>query len=350
MAPARLGIILAAALVLGPVPSSAAPANRALTWLTKALTGPRRPFEGRQRTIVSTKTGSVETEVRVSADGKGAMRRSFEKGSGKGLVLLQTANATYQKSPGGAFHILPAVKSGDPAATARQIVTNYRVSVIGEVRAIGRKATQVKVAARYPYNPSRLLWVDNVTGLVLRDELFAPDGRRRSLTEFLSVTFAQQRASDFTPPKGASPATGMVGPGSFASMPSARAVEVETGRSVPIPSHLPPGYRVTTYGVMTTGGGFKTPAVRYSDGLASFTVFVRGARPGGAGVGGPRGRGRGAGPHRFGRRAGVDAVGATTSQESVQQSIVTYTSRSAAYIAIGDIAAAELVRVVKSLP
>ncbi len=336
-----------ASLLLAPSAVRALPDESPRRWLAKALAGPSRPYEGKQRTTVTAQSGSVSSQVTVSADGRGAVRRVFESGPAEGVILLQTGGTTYQRSRDGAYQALPAVEAGDPAAIARQIVANYRVSFGGYAQMLSRKAVLIKVAARYPYNPSRTLLIDHATGLILRDELFAPNGKRRSLSEFISVRFVPQPASSFAPPAGAAPTSTAYGPASFSSRSSAKAVESETGRPVPTPAHVPPGFRVTTFGVMTTGSGWKTPAVRYGDGLASFTIFVRGSRPG---LGGPRGRGRGPGPHRFGRGGGSDSVGDFTSEEDVQRSVITHTTRSAVYIAIGDIAASELARVVRSLP
>lgn len=316
--------------------------------LRSALRGPTRPYEGIQRTVVYGDTATTESRVRVRSDGRGGIRREFQTGPAAGAVVIQRGADSWQKPPGGAFERMPSASGPDPRAVAATMATNYAISVAEGRPILGRKVKRVAVKARRTFNPSRALHVDAV-GLVVRDELFAPDGRRRSVTEFVSVTFGPQTPASFAVPAAARAGAAGYGPGSFSVRSSASAVRTETGRPVPAPAHVPEGYSVSTYGIMTTGSGLKTPAARYSDGLASFTIFVRGARPG------PpegRGRGRGGGPRRLGRgpHGFMGSDGSETVESDRQRVIVTFSSRQAAYILIGDLASDELVRVARSLP
>lgn len=91
---------------------------------------------------------------------------------------------------------------------------------------------------------------------------------------------------------------------------------------------------------MTTGSGRLMPAVRYSDGLAAFTVFQRGW---GAGAGrGMRWRG--------GRAGGGSGNASCVGQSDRQRSVVTVAATQSNYLLVGDIAESELMRVAKSLP
>jgi hypothetical protein len=234
---------------------------------------------------------------------------------------------------------------------AAVIAANYHLRVEDGGTVAHRRATRISIVPRRTYNPSRALYVDAGTGLILRDQMFAPGGAKRSCTEFVSLQYGPQKPGSFdVPPGSGAPPQPGFGPDSFAGRTSSRAVALETGRSIPIPRHVSDGYRASTYGVMTTGGGFATPAVRYSDGLASFTVFVRGARPG-AGPG-PRRRGGGPGPHRYGPRgrAGAESVGGTIVNADRQRTVISHVSDTSSYILIGDMSADELERVARSLP
>lgn len=344
LVPAVVGCLLSASL--WPQPAFCAPSDL----LRKALNGPKRAYEGVQETRLFSETGSTVSRVLIRADGYGRARREFVSGPAAGVVVIQRGSQTWQKAPNGEFGLLPSAGSADPASTTSLIVQNYKVSVSAGPSVAGRITDRLAISAKRDFNPSRALCVDRSTGLILRDEWFAPGGNKRSRTEFIEVRYTAQAASHFTVPEGSRSNDVSFGPGSFVARGSAAAVRTETGRATPLPGHIPAGYVVSTYGVMTTGGGFKTPAVRYSDGLAAFTVFVRGASP--AGGGGPPWRRGGQGPRRY-RRGGAprsDTPGNIQTESDRQRAVVTYVSRTASYILIGDIAGDELARVAKSLP
>ncbi len=338
-------------LFLAAASSHGAPDAVAVRWLTKALTGSTVGYSGVQTTIVYSEQGSVESRVRVRGDGRGNSLREFLSGPASGTVLLQTPEGRYQKRSGGGYVHLPTSADGTPSDAAKLIAANYNVTVSPGQSMLGRKVTKISIVPKHPSSPSRVMAVDTSTGLVLEDTLLAPGGQKRSVTSFVELKYGAQPSSVFAAPKPV-PATGAdLGPGSFAARGSERAVLSETGRAVPRPSYVPAGFRVGTYGVMRTGSGRLTPAVRYTDGLAAFSIFVRGAGQGmGAGMG-PRGRGRGPGPHRFGRGpAGSESIGSVSIQSDRQQATVLYTGRTGSYILIGDIAADELANVARSLP
>jgi len=289
--------------------------------------------------------------VIVLGNGTGSSRRQFATGPAAGVVVIQRGSQTWQKPPGGQYVRLPSGGETDASEVVAALSANYGMRLGDGGTIAGRRATRLAIVPKRPYNPSRVLFVDVGTGLVLRDQLFAPDGAKRSSTEFVALRYGPQSAGSFDVEGVSRPSTaGGFGPDSFVARTSAQAVVSETGRPIPVPRHVPDGYRACAYGVMTTGSGFTTPAVRYSDGLAAFTVFVRGARPGSGP--GPRRRGAGPGPHRYGPRgrAGSELIGSTSVEADRQRAIVTYVSSTASYILIGDLAADELERVARTLP
>ena len=348
---ARIGPVLISLFVTAGSPAIAAPNNAALMWLTKAFSGATAPYDGIQSTIVFSETGSSETRVRVRGDGRGNELREFTGGPATGASLLLVKGRRYQRSASGSTVRLPEIVEGSPAERAALIVANYHVSLDASQRVLGRRATTVTVKAARPSNPSRTMVIDAATGLILEDKLHAPDGKERSSTRFIQIRFGPQPAALFDEPRVNGAEGQGFGPSSFAARSSEQSVLAETGRAVPRPAYVPEGFRVSTYGVMRTGSGRRTPAVRYSDGLAAFSIFTRGAQPRpGMGPRG-RGRGRGPGPHGFGREGGgSDVPGRITTQADRQQAVVTFTSGTASYILFGDIAADELARVARSLP
>jgi len=299
--------------------------------LVQALAGATKPYSGVQMTRVAGDNGFAEAKVTVYGDGKGGTRREYDLPQDKKLVLLQTAGTTYRQTASGWVSV-PAEHFWKPREQAEAIASNYRVSV-EPTSMLARKANLVTITPLHSFNPLRKMTVDSGTGLVLKDELFAPDGKLRSSSWFVSLQYKSVPASMFQPGKAADAPTG-IGPDSFIVRSSAAEVEKLTGLAVPKPSYVPPGYRPVLYGTMNTGSSRLMPAVRYSDGLSSFTIFERG-------------RGRN------GRRRGWGWGGGQTQahddlRSDVQRSVV-FVNGPRSYVLIGDLAESELRKVARSL-
>lgn len=298
--------------------------------LSAALGGSRVPFEGVQTATVCTASGSAASEVAVFGDGKGSVRREYRTGAARGVVILQTPRGAWERA-GGAWASLPAPFPVRPAQAAARVVRNYRVTVLPAARLLGRSVVPLRIDARHAFNPSRRIWLDASTGLVLKDEMYGPDGRLRSRTVFTRLLLRRQPASAFVPPKAA--VSEAYGPGSFVADAGEREVERITGRAFLAPRYVPAGYVVEMVGHMRTRRGY-TPAVRYSDGLSAFSVFQRG----GPGMGGGMGRGR------------MGMMSACVSRSDNQQAVLMTQTVKARYLLVGDLAEAELRKVADSLP
>jgi hypothetical protein len=328
-------------------------APTAETLLRKVLQGPSAAFVGHQRSELVLASGRVVASVEVVADGHGRTRRTITSGAAAGVVVLQAGRSVWQRGADSRWTRLPDLpEDGRPVETAAAILRNYAVHVGAAERVAGRLAIPLRISHRRPYNPSRNLWLDPGAGIVLKDVLFAPDGRMRSASEFVDIRLGAQPADRFKPPATAQAAPSF-GPASFAVRASASAVERESGRPVLLPKYVPEGYRLVLYGIMHTGSGRLMPAIRYSDGLAAFTIFQRGAgssgRPGPGfgrpGFGGP-GRGRG---WRGGRGAAGDAP-RCVGQSDIQSAVVLVSGARSNYLLVGDLSETELKRVAESLP
>ena len=313
--------------------SLAAPASTQL--LTMVLAGPKVAFEGTQKTTVYSDSGSASSEVLVFGDGRGAIRREYRSGAVAGIVTLQSGGSTWERSSASAWVRLPGGERTDSASAAGRIARNYRVTVGPAARLCGRAVTMIRIDARWPSNPSRHVWLDTLTGILVRDDLLAPDGKPRSTSQFTRLAMRSQPKSRFAVPAVTAQPSAF-GPSSFTRHPSEAAMERFCGLPAPHPTYVPAGFTIEMYGMMTTGSGRHMPAVRYSDGLAAFTIFRRGS----GGPGGPGGgRGRG-GPGGFGMRG---------PPSNRQQAVVPVTRPQANYILVGDITESELTRVAASL-
>jgi hypothetical protein len=316
--------------LLGCLPTAARADAESLRLLRLALRGPIVAFEGVQQTQVAVGDRIATATVRIRGDGTGAILREYSGASG--YQLLQMGPQVWKKVGADGWLPLPVTTDRDTDRAAAMIEANYRILVGKPEQRLGRRTIPIQIVPRQSCNPSRQLWLDPQTGLLLEDRLLAPDGRLRSATTFTTLTLRPQPAALIQKPARLL-SDNAVGPFSFRPADSAEAVERQTGLPVPRPAYVPSGYRPTLYGVMTTGSGRQMPAVRYSDGLSAFTIYQRGRGPGGGG----RGLGRGADRQ-------------TRFQSDVQQSIVEAQRAQRSYLLIGDLAESELLKVAASLP
>lgn len=297
--------------------------------LVQALAGSKKSYAGVQMTRVAGDKGFAEATVTVYGDGISKTRHEYALPDGKKLVILRALGSTYQQSGSDWLHVATD-QTWKPAEQAASIAANYKVSVSPSTM-LGRKASLVTITPQQSFNPLRKLVVDASTGLILKDELFSPDGRLRSSSWFISLKYRAVSPGLFTVGREIDAPAGF-GPESFNAKASATDVEKLTGSPVPKPTYVPPGYRPVLYGTMTTGSSRTMPAVRYSDGLSSFTIFERGK-----GRNGKR-RGWGGGQNR----------GQEDLRSNVQRSVVFVNGRRS-YVLIGDLAESELRKVARSL-
>lgn len=314
--------------VLGLLSVSALALSGPSRELVQALTGSQKPFVGVQKTQVAGDNGLAEATVTVYGNGKSSIRREYAMPNGQKLVLVQTSGYNYQQS-GYDWVQLAKDLAWKPENQAASISANYRVRSSATTM-LGRKAQLVTITPLQSYNPLRKMTVDSSTGLVLKDELFAPDGKLRSSSWFLSVQFKPVAKSLFEIGKIVDRPSEF-GPESFVAKSTVAEVEKLTGSSVPKPAYVPSGYKPVLYGTMTTGSARLMPAVRYSDGLSSFTIFERGK--------GRNGRRRGWGG---GQQSHEDL------HSDVQRSVVVVNGNRS-YVLIGDLAESELRKIARSL-
>lgn len=319
----RLGLALGMATLLCAT-AAQAQAPDPVTLLKRAL-GTHPAYDGAQTSTLHAENGPVTSTVVVQSDGAGSIRRAY--GADQAIIVLRTPKGMFQRDASGRWIALPVVAERDPAVVAREIARNYRLRLLPCVTLLGRRVWPLYIEPKQRFDPGRRLWIDSETGLPLRDELLAPDGRLRSSSAFTRVRFGPQPASLFAPPaEAAGPA--LFGPSSFHTHATREEVERETGRAILLPSYVPPGYQTVQYGDMQTRMGLRMPAVRYSNGLSSFTIFQRGF-----------GGGRRMGPER--------GMGLRSNR---QQAVVEHAGRRANYLLIGDLTESELRRVAESLP
>lgn len=330
---AFLGVIAAQAR------SQAAPSEgQLLRWIAF---GPEKPYRAKQRVVLRSDGRNVESGVEVYCAADGRVRREYLLGATK-LVVLQLGQESWQTIDGSTWTKVAAAGL-DPSEALRRAAANYTISKVRRGTLLGRSAVGFEVRPRHDGNPWREVWLAADTGWPLTEVVYAPDGRIRSSTRTLRIEEWRPDPAMLGKPA-ASAARSASGPTTFEAMESLEAVERVVADSVPRPAYVPPGYSVAAYGVVRSQVGRLQPAVRYSDGLSSFTIFRRfgvggaGFGPGGRfqrGRGGAGGQGQGAGP---------------PFRSDEQRAVVQRRAAQGTYLLIGDLSESELRKVAESLP
>lgn len=175
--------------------------------------------------------------------------------------------------PGDHLLDLEQAAHGGPFARAfsrspRGLPEPYRASFGRSGRIAGREAVQIRVEPeqgdRYGYR----LWLDQATGLLLRSELIGLQGEPREIFQFVRVEI------------GGPVDPALLEPSSESGLVRQR---VSLDGAPPEVSHdrvpweagwLPSGFAMSGWDLRDTGDGPAMTSLMYSDGLASFSIFL----------------------------------------------------------------------------
>ncbi len=137
----------------------------------------------------------------------------------------------------------------------------YRVSQAGSERQAGREARKYMVMPEDSWRYGYLLWVDAQSHLLLKSVTLDGEGRVLESTQFTSIEYAPEFAPDDFPPanwlaESQTHRLPVSGSGGRASAPTAVAAD-----------WMPDGFSAIE--------AAKSMSLRYTDGLASFSVFFK---------------------------------------------------------------------------
>ena len=150
---------------------------------------------------------------------------------------------------------------------SEDLSANYRFDLSGRGSVIGRPAVCLEVQPLDDHRYGFLLWLDEETGLLLRSELRDATGRYLERVEFLSLKVGDSVSAEALLPE-------------IPSVPLQPAVEPSarpTPPTVPVNwkiGWVPAGFRITDAHPHEAKQGVH---VMFSDGLATFSVFIEAA-------------------------------------------------------------------------
>ncbi|HOP80763.1 MAG TPA: sigma-E factor regulatory protein RseB domain-containing protein [Armatimonadota bacterium] len=159
-------------------------------------------------------------------------------------------------------------KTGDVSdATLDLMLENYSAKLTGRDNVAGRDVNVVELTPKHKGNPSKRLWIDSETGLVLRSEDYSFDGSLRTKTVFTKVSYSRQdnQAKGNTD----------VLPVQFVKKMDKPDVEKAVGVKVSMPEYVPAGYVLDGISVHSCecSCSHKAAHIRYTNGINSISIF-----------------------------------------------------------------------------
>ena len=257
----------------------------------------------------------------------GHCRWEYQASVLKGMVMIEKGEAV--------IRLDPARQTASVGCSRREpglvdlLLKNYRVTLDRTEPIIGRTADVLVVAHPETGRPSKKIWVDRDTGLILRSEYYDCDGRLATLSFYTDIDW-NPRLDDrlFEVPEGWK-TTEIEGDAS--QHWEREKLSKEVAFPVCEPAYLPAGFALDGFHLYRCRCGVASAHVRYVDGLNSVSVFERFTQCPGRGG---RGFGRGRGCELLGNQPGrmlVRPVGGRT------------------FVLVGDLPEAVLLKIADSL-
>ncbi|GMV37543.1 MAG: hypothetical protein AMXMBFR61_20510 [Fimbriimonadales bacterium] len=303
------------------------------------------------------KTLSYSAKVQTTSAGQGArstvQATVYQKGplsrilyllpGGKQRIVLDDGKNLYELDA----TTKTAIKASPTQEPSRieTLLANYEVTITGSATIAGRACDVIYVRGKRPGSPSRRLWVDRETSLILRSDSFDASGRLTAQTVYSSVDYRAALAPDlFRVPQGwkvrevASDA---------ARHYTREEISREVGFRVPVPSYMTPGFVFDGYHLSRCSGGVPYCLARYVDGLGSVSIISRHevCPQCGRTAAGGAGQGRGQ-QHRYGQGKGRGLCGSPM-RASATTAVVT--KNGVTSLVLGDLPKSELDRIAAGL-
>ncbi len=220
--------------------------------------------------------GDLSTMRVVHTVTNGVQRERLVHLNGKPREIIRTGNEVdCILQPGDEILALESSIPSGPFARAfsrtfEDVSDNYTISLHGTGRVAGREAVRLAVVPRDAQRYGFRLWLDRDTGLLLRSELVDQEGNKLEIFQFATLKVGGPISEKDLAPE--------VGPHSLTShmsVESASPDELAHDRSDWQASWVPNGFTMASWDMRRAPNTSKpVDTLMYSDGLATFSVFI----------------------------------------------------------------------------
>jgi negative regulator of sigma E activity len=279
-----LGIAVALlAVSLAGSAALAAASPPAVQWLTRAAKAPDRISYSATETLVVRSGKEIERVlVRVVHRAPDDTRREFLSDSGAvERIVSDDGHSHWQYVPRRKEIIFsPSVRVDRQLWEEHhlgRLLNNYAVDHTGRAVLGGRPVRSLVIAPRSGHRgPSKRLWIDEQTGLILKSEITSSDGKTRQSSTLSRLRFEKAVSNaEFVPPAHARKQTVIWE--HVAVLPLATLAS-HWKSTLLVPTHLPGGYGLESARLLRRGRHTYVH-LRYFDGLNTLSLFEEPSRP-----------------------------------------------------------------------
>ncbi len=290
----------------------------------------RVTLSGVMRTTSTVQATEISSEVVVYRKA-GMTRYEYRSPELRGLVLIDKGDTLIRLDPTTRTATVETVHRSP--ATVDLVLKNYRAELAGQEQLLGRQTDVITLTPRQGSGPTRKLWIDRATGVVLRTEQYNSGGKLVSRSFYSSVDWkASPPDSLFTVPDGWKQ---VVAPVQTERHWEKEDLSRRLGFTIREPGYVPPGFVLDGFHLVIRPNAQLSAHIRYVDGLNSISIFEHRCPPG-------RGRGFQWG-RRMGRRGNCEFF---TSNEG---NVLVKEVGGIRFIVVGDLPENELQKVIDSL-
>ncbi|MCC6442907.1 MAG: hypothetical protein IT210_05545 [Armatimonadetes bacterium] len=264
----------------------------------------------------------------------GVSRWEYKSPDLQGMVMIQ--------KPGRVIRLDPARKTAYISEATQEpgrihlLLKNYRAAVRAREKILGRLADIVTVISPREAHPSKKMWIDRATGLILRSEYYDSAGKLGSLSFYTDIRWNPRLENRlFEPPAGWRQ---VVIQEDGERHWDRQSLSSQVGFPIREPAYLPSGYLLDGFHLYRCRCGDNSALLRYVDGLNSFSLFQRFIEC-------PRGQGR----RGFGwgrRRREMESLDITSNGQS---RMLSKRIPPLMYILVGDLPESELRKIAESI-
>jgi outer membrane lipoprotein-sorting protein len=290
----------------------------------------RVSLSGVMRTTSTVQATEISSEVVVYRKA-GMTRYEYRSPELRGLVLIDKGDTLIRLDPATRTATVETVHRSP--ATVDLVLKNYRAELSGQERLLGRQTDVITLKPQQRSGPTRKLWIDRATGVVLRTEQYNSSGKLVSRSFYSSVDWkASPPDSLFTVPEGWRQ---VVAPVQTERHWEKEDLSRRLGFTIREPGYVPPGFVLDGFHLVVRPNAQPSAHIRYVDGLNSISIFEHRCPPGG-GRGFQWGR-------RMGRRGNCEFF---TSNEG---NVLVKEVGGIRFIVVGDLPENELQKVIDTL-
>jgi len=290
----------------------------------------RVSLSGVMRTTSTVQATEISSEVVVYRKA-GMTRYEYRSPELRGLVLIDKGDTLIRLDPATRTATVETVHRSP--ATVDLVLKNYRAELSGQERLLGRQTDVITLKPQQRSGPTRKLWIDRATGVVLRTEQYNSSGKLVSRSFYSSVDWkASPPDSLFTVPEGWRQ---VVAPVQTERHWEKEDLSRRLGFTIREPGYVPPAFVLDGFHLVVRPNAQPSAHIRYVDGLNSISIFEHRCPPG-------RGRGFQWG-RRMGRRGNCEFF---TSNEG---NVLVKEVGGIRFIVVGDLPENELQKVIDTL-